>query len=309
MEYILLAIAVMLGASKNIFTKIVKKNAVSFYDTMKMNVITFAFALVAVFLIGITSIKTTFQVPWALVVCYAVCTLGSQVALMKAVELGSVSISSLFYSCGFMLPTLFGSIYYQEEINALHIVGLVLIIVSFVCSAKKEEGKKFNFAWLIAALGGLLFSGMVGIMQKLFTNECVEYKLDNFLCVAFMLIIAISAVAMFFAWLYNRKKQGQVQPQPQDKVDCKVKTSVLVKQYIFTVLLGVVMGLVNKTNTFLSGVLPSVLVFPIINGGVILTTTICSMLIFKEKLTLMQKIGLVIGILGIISITIGKALV
>lgn len=307
MEYVLLAIAVFLGASKNIFTKIVKKNSASFYETMKMNVITFAFALIAVFLIGISSAKTTVQVPWVLVVCYAVCTLGSQIALMKAVELGSVSISSLFYSCGFMLPTLFGSIYYKEEINALHIIGLVLIVVSFSFSAKKEEGKKFNFAWLIAALGGLLFSGMVGIMQKLFTNECAGYKLDNFLCVAFMVIIAISAVAMFFAWLYNRKKQGQV--QPQDKVDCKVKTSMLVKQYGFIVLLGFVMGLVNKTNTFLSGVLPSVLVFPIINGGVIISTTICSMLIFKEKLTLMQKIGLVIGILGIISITIGKALV
>lgn len=307
MEYVLLAVAVLLGASKNIFTKIVKKNSASFYDTMKMNVITFAFALVTVFLIGITSIKTTFQVPWALVVCYAVCTLGSQIALMKAVELGSVSISSLFYSCGFMLPTVFGSIYYNEEINALHIIGLVLIVVSFVCSAKKEEGKKFNIGWLIAALGGLLFSGMVGIMQKLFTNDFKQYKLDNFLCVSFMIIILMSAAAMLVSWLWNRKKNNE--KQAEEKTDSKVKTSFLVKQYGFTVGLGVVMGLVNKTNTFLSGVLPSVLVFPITNGGVILSTTLLSMLIFKEKLTLLQKIGLIIGILGIISITIGKAII
>ncbi len=38
MEYVLLAIAVLLGASKNIFTKIVKKKLAGFYDTMKMNV-------------------------------------------------------------------------------------------------------------------------------------------------------------------------------------------------------------------------------------------------------------------------------
>ena len=69
-----------------------------------------------------------------------------------------------------------------------------------------------------------------------------------------------------------------------------------------------VLSQVNKTNTYLSGVLPSVLVFPITNGGVILATTLLSVLFFKEKLSLLQKIGLVIGILGIFSITIGKAI-
>lgn len=307
MEYALLALAVALGAFKNILTKAVKKNSASFYDMMKRNVVAFAFALVTAFLIGIGLVKTTFQVPWILVISYAVCTLGSQIALMKAVELGSVSISSLFYSCGFILPTLFGSFYYQEELNALHFIGIVLIVFSFACSVKKEEGKKFNFAWLIAALGGGLFSGTVGIMQKLFANEYVGYRLDNFLCVAFMLIVLMSAGAMLVSWLWGRRKNNET--QAEEKAVCKIKTTLLIKQYGFTVALGVVMGLVNKTNTYLSGVLPSVLVFPIANGGVILATTLLSTLIFKEKLYLLQKIGLIIGIFGIISITIGKAII
>ena len=68
------------------------------------------------------------------------------------------------------------------------------------------------------------------------------------------------------------------------------------------------MGLVNKTNTYLSGVLPSVIVFPVINGGVILATTIVSRFIFKEKLSLLQKAGLAVGALGIVCIAIGKLL-
>ena len=306
MKYVLLALAALLGASKNIFTKIVKNKSESFYDTMKMNVIIFTVAFSVIFLIGIDSIKTFFNVPWGLVICYAVCTLGSQIALMKAVELGPISISSLFYSCGFILPTLFGSFYYQEKLNALHVIGLILIVTSFVCSAKKEEGKRFHFGWLIAALGGLLFSGMVGVMQKLFTNEFARYKLDNFLCIAFILIIAMSGIAMFFAFLKKRKDADIEQAEKQEKVE--IQSNVLMKQYGFTVALGAVMGLVNKTNTYLSGVLPSVLVFPITNGGVILATTLLSVLFFKEKLSLLQKIGLVIGILGIFSITIGKAI-
>ena len=205
-----------------------------------------------------------------------------------------------------MLPTLFGSIYYKEEINALHIIGLGLIIVSFVFSVKKEEGKNFNLGWLIAALGGLFFSGMVGIMQKLFANEYSQYKMDNFLCMAFLFIILICATAMLFSWLSkNKQLKLHIEKGCEDR---KAGTITFIKQYGFTVALGVVMGLINKTNTFLSGVLPSVVVFPVINGGVILMTTVSSILVFKENLSLMQKLGLIIGIVGIISITIGKAI-
>lgn len=305
--YVLLLLAVLLGTSKNIFTKIVKNNTTNFCDTMKINVITFSCAFIVVFLMGLSSLNTMFQVPWILVICYAVCTLGSQISLMKAVELGSVSISSLFYSCGFILPTLFGSIYYQEPLHTLHIIGIILIVCSFVCSAKREKDKPFKFSWLIAALGGMFFSGMVGIMQKLFTNDYTQYQLNNFLCVAFLLIILMSVLAVFISRLSNKQNQKQQSTASQTKG--KKENVLLIKQRIFTIALGCVMGLVNKANIYLSGILPSVIVFPVINGGGILATTICSRFIFKEKLSWAQKIGLLLGILGIISITIGKLVI
>ena len=153
MEYALLIFSVLFGALRNIFAKVVKKEKETFYQVLKTNVITFVFAFVAVFFIGISDIKTIFRVPWGIAFVYAICILGFQFTLLKSVELGSVSLSTLFHSCGFIIPTLFGSIRYKEEINALHIVGLILIIVSFACSVKKEEGKKFNIGWLFAALG------------------------------------------------------------------------------------------------------------------------------------------------------------
>ena len=303
MEYILLSVAVLLGAAKNIFTKIVKKKSASFFDTMKMNVITFAAAFCLVFLMGIARVKTTFCVPWLLTVLYAVATLGSQIALMIAVDIGSVSISALFYSCGFLLPTIFGSIYYKEKLTFFHSFGIILIIVAFLCSVKKEKGKNFSLAWLIAALGGLLFSGSAGIIQKFFTKEYAHYYLDNFLCVAFLWIILFSAILTFFA--YRRKNVCKKPTHRQEEaIDDDKNWCTLFVQYAFTIVLGMIMGLVNKTNTYLSGILPSVIVFPVINGGVILTTTVLSFALFKEKLTLFQKIGICIGIMGIVSITV-----
>ena len=303
MEYALLALTVLIGSAKNILTKIVKNKAPSLYDTMNVNMVMFTFAFITVFLIGIAEITTTFYVPWILAICYAACTLGSQVTMMKAYELGSVSISSLFYYCGFLLPTFFGSLYYGEPINAFHILGLVLIVASFVCSTKKDSDKKFNFGWLFATIGGMLFSGVVGILQKLFTNEYSQYKLNNFLCVSFIFIILMSGITVLILQAAGKKTKNESTKKPET-----INKNAFFQQLIFTIAIGVSLGLINIINTYLSGVLPSIIVFPIINGGYILITTVMSALFFKEKLSLLQKISLLICILGIVAISVGKAI-
>lgn len=85
---------------------------------------------------------------------------------MKAVETGSVSVSSLFYSCGFIIPTIWENVYYKEGINLLHIFGILFIFASFALSSRLKKDKGFKVGWL-AALGGTLFSGLVGVVHKL----------------------------------------------------------------------------------------------------------------------------------------------
>ena len=85
---------------------------------------------------------------------------------MEAVETGSVSVSSLFYSCGFIIPTIWENVYYKEGMNLLHIFGILFIFASFVLSSRLKKDKGFKVVWL-AALGGTLFSGLVGVAQKL----------------------------------------------------------------------------------------------------------------------------------------------
>ncbi len=41
-------------------------------------------------------------------------------------------------------------------------------------------------------MGGSLFSGLVGVIQKLFTSNYAEYSLNCFLLTAFILILMIS---------------------------------------------------------------------------------------------------------------------
>lgn len=301
MDYLLLALSVVTGSSKSLVTKYVKNEAKGMPKTMLVNVISFLFGVVALLAFAIVSIsKDGLKVPLLLAFIYAFCTFGSQFALMKAVEFGSVAISSLFYSCGFIIPTIWGCIRYNEGINAFYIAGFVLILASFVLSVDIKKGEKFNFKWLISALGGTVFSGLVGVTQKLFTNEYSSFSMDQFLCVSFLMIVVMCIAAMLISLLIDKKK-GIISPEEKPLALSK-------KAIIFTVILGLILGGHNKLCTYLAGVLESFIMFPVCNGGVIALTAVLSALIFKERLTKKQLAAVIIGFVAIIVIAVGKAI-
>ena len=51
----------------------------------------------------------------------------------------------------------------------------------------------------------------------------------------------------------------------------------------------------NRLNIFLAGQLPSVVFYPTFNGSVILISTLCGLIFFKEKLKAQQAIGIAAG--------------
>ncbi len=295
-----------------ILTKTVNKNERSFTKALMTNTQMFAFAFVIVLLSGILSVSTFFYVPFWLAVVYGVSMVLAQVCLMKAVELGPVSTSSLIYNCGLIIAVLFGSVYYHETVNALHILGIALILLSFVFSVKKED-KSASTLWFLTALGGCVFGGSMGIWQKVFRNEYAEYNLDNFIQVSFLIMVVFSFfLATISALLEKNRTQKRVDREPPEQQETQSKTQPARKKRIqlgLVAALGASMGLINIINTFLSGVLPSVIVFPCIYGGGIIATSVLSVLIFKERPTNMQKLSLLVGILGIIAIGIGSMLV
>ncbi len=63
---------------------------------------------------------------------------------------------------------------------------------------------------------------------------------------------------------------------------------------------GLSNGLVNLLVIILSLKMSASLMFPIISAGGIITTVLVSIFIYKEKLSVYQKIGIVLGTLSII---------
>ncbi len=303
MEYFLLATCVCSGTAKMLVNKKLKKSFIGMEKTMLVNAISFLIALV--FPLCFLAFSPSFNLanPWWLSFIGAACILGSQVFIMKSVELGSVAISSLFINGNFIIPTIWGAVYYSERVHFLQIIGIALILVSFALGVEKEDGKKFNVKWLVYTLLAMLSTGMLGISQKIFSKEYAAiYSLDAFLAVSFMMIVGMSFIS-YLLCVAKRKRDKNTVVAKSNGTD---KVGKLV--FILTIALGVILGYHNRFCTYLSGELPSALYFPIINGGVIVLVAIVSAILFKEKLNKRQLASTMLGIISIIVISIGKIL-
>ncbi len=298
-NYLFLSVSVLVGAIKAVLNRKVKGATTTVYTAFRLNLICFIFAFFTVFFMGIGDIGTLFNVPLWLAIATAIATVGMQICMMKAVQTGPVSLSSLFTYCGFIIPTLWGSLYYREDFHFLQGVGIALIICAFVLSLQKEKQTKFNWQWLFYALGSMLFAGLLGVFQKVFVKEYQQCLLNNFLTVSFFIVVVLVGACTLVAYILEGKNAETTN---------RALGMPIGRFFAYTIPLGVIIGGLNLLNTYLSGALPSVVVFPAINGGAIFLTTLLSAIVFKEKPTKRQTIALCIGIGAILLIAFSQLL-
>ena len=204
MEYAFLLFAVIIcSALRSICLKI-STDGKSFYDKTKINAIVFLIVGISALLMGLHSLSTIFKVPWILAIIYALSTVLAHFFLMIAFEVGSVSFSSLIYNCSFIVPTIFGIVFYSEESSIVHITGIALIIVSF-CLSVKSDGGKGGISWFIVSLLAVLFGGVLGCVQKILGNEYPDVLLDNFVQLSFIFAFLIGALIAFFTYLFFKR--------------------------------------------------------------------------------------------------------
>lgn len=298
MNYFLLFLSASLGAATSAVSRIVKKDTGRISVVSANNAATFFVAWLTIFAFGAISVGSGFfaelkNVPIGYAALYGIAMLTAQFFFLFAVGRGPVSVSTLFYSCGFILPTFWGIVRFHEPVGVLQLVGVALVLLSFVLSMgeRKDEGKKADWIWCVFAVSAAACSGTVGIVQKEF-SKLSACPLDCFLFVAFAFssLVGVVLAAALGAW--EQRKKGK--PERGE-----------VKRALWGGLpLGAIMGASNKLNTYLAGVFESVVTFPCVNGGRIVLTAIVSALLFKEKTALRQKIAVVVGVLAIVFISI-----
>ncbi len=317
-----LAASVACGTGKNLISK---KGGEAFRGVKNSSAVNLVTSIIAVAITAIFAISSSGKLAvavsaevFALAAAFAVFTFSAQACFIRATECGEVSAASLLYAYGFLLPTIFGTIFYREKIGALRIVGIVLVVASaFISNAggKKaddetnpERGKKARAEFIAFAVAASLSSGGVGVVQKVFRCSAFSDYSELFLILAFSFLAVLSSATFAICVIGEKIRRGNLPESRYNdakNADRQKNTAKIGYFLVCSSVLGVFVGVANNLNLYLSGALKSAVTFPVTNGGTIALSAVGSALFFREKLGLKKIAGIVLGIIAIVLIALG----
>ena len=198
-----------------------------------------------------------------------------------AVGAGPLSLTSLMVSYSLIIPTIYGLIV-GDTPSPFLFVGLALLFVSILLVNLEKKGaeKKITLKWIIFVLIAFVANGACSTVQTIQQRTFEGAYKSEFMIIALITsIIAIGVAAVIF------ERKGLAK---------KIKTGAH-----WYIICGLANGLVNLFVMMLAKYTPAI-VFPVISAGGIITTAIVGISVYKEKLSVMQIIGMVLGTASIV---------
>ncbi len=200
---------------------------------------------------------------------------------LLALGRGPMHITLLITTSSMMIPTLSGMFFGEGFSLAKFAVVLVLIGFIYLSLGKQEGGAKVNGKWFLYCMISFVFLGLIGVLQKVHQSSPYKAETGGFLLISFVCSTIFSLV----------RTGTELREVHFSK-----------KMMLIALVCGVCTYAMNDINLKLSGILPSQLFFPLINGSAIVFSSIVSVVMYREYLSPRQWVGLVGGILALIGI-------
>lgn len=206
---------------------------------------------------------------------------------MSAMGNGPLSYTSLLFSFGLLVPVIVSTVLWDEKIGLLHIAGLALLFVTFYLgsSVNKTSKKSINVKWLLLSVAALLGNGAIMTVSKAHQMAIPGREINEFLVIAFG---SASIISFLLFLLKNGKREGDLS---------HLKNSLF---FILVILAGITTAYGNRIGLYLSGRITAVVQFPAVNGGVVILSSIASVMILKEKISTKALAGLIPGLLALV---------
>jgi drug/metabolite transporter (DMT)-like permease len=199
-------------------------------------------------------------------------------------QYSGISITALSSRMSVVIPVSLGFLIFGDPVNIFKIAGIILALVAFYLTSKKEKAIKIStkYVWLPVLL--FLAVGINDSMFKIAEHYFIGGDFVVFLATAFFVALILGMIVLLIKMLEKKEKFA-----------------------LKNVLAGIVLGLLNWFSTlyFLKGLdLFDVSVFvPLYNIGVVALSAVIGFLVFNEKLTKLNWVGIMLAIIAIFLIT------
>lgn len=286
MIYLLLSIVI----SSGLFV-IFKYFGIYKIDVLKAIVVNYIVAFTLGFLSveGEISITTIYKQPWI----YGAVFLGALFVFVFFVmamtaQRNGMSVTSIAGKMSVVIPVLFGVFLYDESVTFFKILGIAIALIAvYLTSLKQAENSSKKAGFLFPVL---LFFGSGAI------DTILKYVEINFVPEDEVAIFSASlfSIAAFFGLIILGIKVIK-KPEPFGIKNIIAGIILGVPNYYSIVFL--IKALQNKN-------IESSVLFTLNNVGIVILSTIVGLLLFKEKLSLKNKIGVFLAIVGIILVSV-----
>lgn len=197
------------------------------------------------------------------------------------------SITTVANKMSLIIPVLFGIFYLQEQSNFIKLLGIILALVAIYFTSTSGGRLTFNkkYLWVIA----LLFFGQ-GIADSTF-KYAQEYYVTPQQGSSFLSIIFLFAGILGLLYFFWRAVKGKSKFQAKN------------------IFWGILLGVPNYFTLYFflraldSSGLESSDIFPTMNMGIIVLSTLVGLIFFSEKLTKTNWFGVFLALLAIGLIT------
>ena len=193
-----------------------------------------------------------------------------------------ISVTAVSGKMSVVIPILFAYFFAKEDITLLFVIGLILSILSIYFITVKKElhiDKRYLILPVIVFLGGGMIDTSLKVLQQAYSQDIplstISYSIFLGAFIAGTSIYLVKEKSNFSSWEWKSVKAGVALGVPN--------------YFSIFFLLSAIEGFSVK----------SAFVFGVNNVGVVLVSTLLSVLIFKEKLEPKNQWGLLLAVLSI----------
>jgi len=238
-----------------------------------------------------TAIAGVISRPWfPIAFCMGIFFIFIFLLMAESSQVNGISMTSVANKMSLIIPVIAGIFLYNESITWLMITGIILALVRVILTSIKDKSmalsKNGTFILILIFFG----SGLIDIMMKYMQHHYLSENEGA----AFVMVIFMAAAIFGLLWMLLTQR---------DRFRNFNKASIVG---------GIALGIPNFGSIYFlilalekSGLQSSVL-YPINNMGIVGISALFGILIFKEKINLINFIGILLAIAAIALIAFGK---
>ena len=207
-----------------------------------------------------------------------------------AYRITTAAITALFAAASLIIPVIFGAVFLNDSVSFGQIMGIALFFfgVYLITSNEEKSGKKFGIKAFVVLMLFLLFSGLGSVAMQLFSNYVQDGNAAMFMELSYVFAVII----LVFIYILLPGKKGNTEEQVPKKI------------YVFGGVAAALGYVIQQITTELALKIPASILFASVNGGSVIGAAVVGAIFYKERLTVKNTIGILIGITSLIIINV-----